>query len=126
MLQSFLSKFASQFNPSSGGQGDSVPTQTVASVPTTDVASDPENIPLGPEDQCKGEIVDSEGDPMDAGIPRLDNLKMTEEKERDFDAFSLASRCLNDLGGLRRTRMFRSLSTRTSPFLFRDQPRTSL
>ena len=29
MLQSSLSKFASQFNPSSGGQGDSAPTQTV-------------------------------------------------------------------------------------------------
>ena len=62
MLQSSLSKFASQFNPSSGGQGDSAPMQTVASVPT-----------------------------MDAGIPRLDSLKMTEEEERDYDAFSLAS-----------------------------------
>ena len=39
MLQSSLSKFASQFNPSSGGQGDSGPTQTVAFVPTVDVAS---------------------------------------------------------------------------------------
>ena len=28
---------------------------------------------------------------MDAGIPRLDSLKMTEEEERDYDAFSLAS-----------------------------------
>ena len=91
MLQFSLSKFASQFNPSSGGQGDSVPTQTVASVPTTDVASDRENIPPGPEDQSKGQIVDSKGDPGEAGIPRLDNLKMTEEEERDFDAFSLAS-----------------------------------
>ena len=36
MLQSSLSKFASQFNPSSGGQGDSAPTQAVASVPTVD------------------------------------------------------------------------------------------
>ena len=63
MLQSFLSKFASQFNPSSGGQGDSAPTQTVASVPTMDVASDREDIPPGPEDQSEGEIVDSEGIP---------------------------------------------------------------
>ena len=47
MLQSSFSKFASQFNPSSGGQGDSVPTQTMASVPTTDVASDREDIPHG-------------------------------------------------------------------------------
>ena len=61
MLQSSLSKFASQFNTSSGGQGDSVRTQTVASVPTTDVASDCEDIPPGPEDQSEGEIVDSEG-----------------------------------------------------------------
>ena len=61
MLHSSLSKFASQFNPSSGGQGDSAPTQTVASVPTMDVASDREDIPPGPEDQSEGEIVDSEG-----------------------------------------------------------------
>ena len=42
MLQASLSKFASQFNPSSGGQGDTVPAQTaqtVASEPTVDVAS---------------------------------------------------------------------------------------
>ena len=45
MLQSSLSKFASQFSPSSGGQGDSVPTQTVASVPTMEVASDREDTP---------------------------------------------------------------------------------
>ena len=91
MLQSSFSKFASLFNPSSGGQGDSVPTQTVTSVPTTDVASDHEDIPPGPEDQSEVEIVDSESDPVDTGIPRLDSLKMTEEEERDFDNFSLAS-----------------------------------
>ena len=90
MLQSSFIKFASQFNPSSGGQGDSVPTQTVASVPTRDVASDREDIPPGPEDQSEGEIVDSEEDPTDAVIPRLDSLKMTEDEERDFDNFSLA------------------------------------
>ena len=45
MLQSSLSKFASQFNPSSGGQGDSAPTQTVASVPTVDVASNCDDTP---------------------------------------------------------------------------------
>ena len=117
MLQSSFSKFASLFNPSSGGQGDSVPTQTVTSVPTTDVASDHEDIPPGPEDQSEGEIVDSEGDPVDTGIPRLDSLKMTEEEERDFDNFSLASRCPSDLGGIRRIRMFRSLSPRTFLFL---------
>ena len=45
----------------------------------------------GPEDQSEGQIVDSEGDPADAGIPILDSLKMTEEEQRDYDAFSLAS-----------------------------------
>ena len=43
MLQAPLSKFASQFNASSGGQGDSTPTQTVGSVPTIDVASNCDN-----------------------------------------------------------------------------------
>ena len=71
--------------------GGSAPTQTVASVPTVDVASDCEDIPPGPEDQSEGEIVDSEGHPADAGIPMLDSLKMTEEEQRDYDAFSLAS-----------------------------------
>ena len=91
MLQSSLSKFASQFNPSSGGQGDSAPTQTVAPVPTVDVASYCDDTPPGPEDQSEGEIIDSEGDPADAGIPILDNLKMSEEEQRDYYAFSLAS-----------------------------------
>ena len=91
MLQASLSKFASQFNPSSGGQGDSAPTQTVASVPTVDVASNYDDTPQGPEDQSEGEIIDSEGDPADAGLPILDNLKMSEEEQRDYDAFSLAS-----------------------------------
>ena len=61
MLQSSLSKFASKFNPSSGGQGDPATTQTVASVPTVNVASDREDSPPYPEDQSEGEIVDSEG-----------------------------------------------------------------
>ena len=91
LLQSSLSKFASQFNPSSGGQGDSAPTQTVASVPTVDVASNCDDTPQGPEDQSEGEIIDSEREPADAGIPILDSLKMSEEEQRDYDAFSLAS-----------------------------------
>ena len=68
----------------------SVPTVDVA---TVDVASDCEDVtpPKGPEDQSEGEIVDSEGDPADAGIPILDSLKMSEEEQRDYDAFSLAS-----------------------------------
>ena len=98
MLQASLSKFASQFNPSSGGQGDSAPsqvTQVVASEPTVDVASnDDDSHPRGPEDQSEGEIIDSEGEPADptvAGIPILDNLKMSEEEQREYDEFSLAS-----------------------------------
>ena len=63
MLQASLSKFASQFNPSSGGQGDSAPMQAVASEPTADVASNYDDTPQGPEDQSEGEIIGSEGDP---------------------------------------------------------------
>ena len=59
--------------------------QTVASVPTVDVASD------CPEEQSEGEVIDSEGDPADAGIPVLDSLKMTEEEQRGYDAFSCLS-----------------------------------
>ena len=97
MLQASLSKFASQFNPSSGCQGDTAPTQTVASEPTVDVASNDDDTPRGPEDQSEGEIIDSEGDPADprdAGLPILDHLKMSEEEQRDYKAFSLASFCV--------------------------------
>ena len=95
MLQASLSKFASQFNPSSGGQGDSAPAQTVASEPTVDVASNDDDSPhRGPEDQSEGEVTDIEGEPADptaAGLPTLEQLKMSEEEQREFDAFSLAS-----------------------------------
>ena len=72
MLQASLSIFASQFNPSSGGQGDSAPAQTVASEPTVDVASIYDNAPQGPADQPEEEIIESKGDPADAGLPILD------------------------------------------------------
>ena len=95
MLQASLSKFASQFNPSSGGQRDTAPTQSVASEPTVDVASNVDDSPhWGPEDQSKVEDSESDGeraDPAAAGLPTLDQLKMSEEEQRDFDAFSLAS-----------------------------------
>ena len=94
MLQASLSKFASQFNPSSGGQGVSAPAQTVASEPTVDVASNYDDTPQDPGDQSEWEIIDSEGDPADpadAGLPILDNLKKSEIEQRDYDAFSLAS-----------------------------------
>ena len=66
----------------------------MASEPTVDVASNYDDTPQGPADQSEGEIIDSEGDPADpadAGLPILDNLKMSEEEQRDYDAFSLAS-----------------------------------
>ena len=103
MMTEMFNKFASKINTSSGGQKDSTPAQaaqtaqTAASVPTVDVAPvddvalDCENTPQGPEDQSEGEIVDSEGDPEDAGVPILENLKMSEEEQRDYDNFSLAS-----------------------------------
>ena len=65
--------------------------QTVASVPTVDVASNCDDTLQGPEDQSEWEIIDSEGDTVDADIPILNNLKMSEEEQRDYDAFSLAS-----------------------------------
>ena len=64
MLHYLLSNLASQFKPSSGGQGDSVSTQNVA--------SDQEKI-----------LSDTQG------IPSLDSLRMNEEEERDFNTFSL-------------------------------------
>ena len=95
MLQASLSKFASQFNPSSGGQGDSAPAQTVASEPPVDLASNDDDSPhRGPEDLSEEEVTDTEGEPADptaTGLPTLEQLKMSEEEQREFDAFSLAS-----------------------------------
>ena len=112
MLQASFSKFASQFNPSSGGQGDTAPAQTaqtVASEPTVDVASNDDDSPhRGPEDQSEGEVTDSEGEPADptaTGLPTLEQLKMSEEEQREYDAFSLSPQSLflhrlNVRGGL--------------------------
>ena len=73
---------ASQFKPNSGGQGESVSTQNVASVY--------EESPSDQEDQSEGENVNSEGDPADMqGIPSLDSLRITEEEERVPNTFSL-------------------------------------
>ena len=98
MLQTSFQKFASQFNTNSGGkrndsQEDTVPKQ-VYSEPTVDVASDDdnENSPhQGPQDQSEGEITDGEADPVDSGLPTLEQLKMSKEEQQDYDAFSLAS-----------------------------------
>ena len=63
----------------------------MASEPTVDVASNYDDTPQGQDYQSEGEIIGSEGDPADAGLPILDNLKMSEEEQQDYDAFSLAS-----------------------------------
>ena len=84
MLQSSLSNFASQLKSSSGGQGESDSTQNVA--------SDQEKEPSDHDDHSEGGDLASVEDP--AEIPadnKLENLMMTEEEERDFETFALAS-----------------------------------
>ena len=75
-------------------------TQTVASQPTVDVdvtSIIDDSSQRGPEDQSEGEIIDSDGEPADpadpaaTGLPTLEQLKMSEEEQREFDDFSLAS-----------------------------------
>ena len=59
-----------------------------------DVASDDdiEDSPhRGPQDQSEGEVTDGEADPVDSGLPTLEQLKMSKEEQQDYDAFSLAS-----------------------------------
>ena len=67
----------------------------MASEPTVDVASNDDDSPhRGPEDQSEGEVTDSEGEPADptaTGLSTLEQLKMSEEEQREYDAFSLAS-----------------------------------
>ena len=62
---------------------------------TVDVASNDDNSPhRGPEDKSEGEVTDIEGGPADptaAGLSTLEQLKMSEEEQREFDAFSLSS-----------------------------------
>ena len=84
MLQSSLSNFASQLKSNSGGQGESDSTQNVA--------SDQEKEPSDHDDHSEGGDLASVEDP--AEIPadnKLENLMMTEEEERDFETFALAS-----------------------------------
>ena len=105
MLQASLSKFASQFNPSSGGQGDTGPSQTaqtVASEPTVDVASNDDDSPhRGPQDQSEGEVTDSEGEPADPGATGLKCLrKSSESSTTSLSPQSLFLHRLNVRGGL--------------------------
>ena len=84
MLQSSLSNFASQLKSSSGGQGESESAQNVA--------SDQEKEPLDHDDHSEGGDLASVEDPTEnPGDPKLENILMTEEGERDFETFALAS-----------------------------------
>ena len=84
MLQSSFSNFASQLKSSSGGQGESESTQNVT--------SDQEKEPSDHADHSKGGDLASVEDPTEnPSDPKLENLMMTEEEERDFDNFALAS-----------------------------------
>ena len=60
----------------------------MASEPSGEVAYD--DTPQGPEDHFERENVE-EGNPEDSGLPLLEQLKMSEEEQRDYDQFSLAS-----------------------------------
>ena len=83
MLNSSLAKFASQLKSSSGGQGDSESTQNVPSN-----GKDPSHH----DDLSKGRDLASVEELSEApGDPRLENLVMTEEEQRDFETFTLAS-----------------------------------
>ena len=84
MLQSSLSNFASQLKCSSGGQGESESTQNVA--------SDQEKEPSDHDDHSEGGDLASVEDPAEIpGDNKLENLMMTEDEERDFETFALAS-----------------------------------
>ena len=84
MLKSSLTKFASQLKSSSGGQGDSESTQNVHS----DQVKDPSDHDDRSEGRDSASIEDLTGA---SGDPKLENLMMTEEEERDFETFTLVS-----------------------------------
>ena len=76
MLNSSLAKFASQLKSSSGGQGDSESTQNVPSN-----GKDPSHH----DDLSEGRDLASVEELSEApGDPRLENLVMTEEEQRDL------------------------------------------
>ena len=75
---------------------DTVPKEKCSEA-TLDVAYDDDNDnndnspQRGLDDQSEGEIIEGEGDPKDSGLPTLEQLKMSEEEQQDYDPFSLAS-----------------------------------
>ena len=96
MLKSSLTKIASQLKSSSGGQVDSESTQNVPSDQEKDqnVPSDQEKNPSDHDDRSEvrdlasvEDLTEAPGDPN----PKLENLVTTEEEERDFETFTLAS-----------------------------------
>ena len=84
MLNSSLAKFASQLKFGSEGQGDSEPTQNVPSVHEKG-PSDHDDLSEGRDFASVEELSEAPGD------PQLENLMMTEEEQRDFETFPLAS-----------------------------------
>ena len=84
MLNSSLAKFASQLKSGSEGQGDSEPTQNVPSDHEKG-ASDHDDHSEGIDFASVEELSEVPGD------PQLENLMMTEEEQRDFETFTLAS-----------------------------------
>ena len=83
MLNSSLAKFASQLKSSSGGQGDSESTQNVPS--NGKEPSHHDDLSEGRDLASVEELSEAPGD------PQLENLVMTEEEQRDFETFTLAS-----------------------------------
>ena len=83
MLTSSLAKFAFQLKSSSGGQGDSESTQNVPS--NGKDPSDHDDLSEGRDLASVEELSEFPGD------PQLENLVMTEEEQRDFETFTLAS-----------------------------------
>ena len=127
MLESSLSNFASQLKSNSGGQGESVSMQNVA--------SDQEKEPSDHGDCSEGGDSASDEDPIDIpGDPKLENLMMTEEEEKDFETLPLRLCRRENLHGgpLRRIQSFilRSrfiirtilLLARLGPWLLRPLP----
>ena len=83
MLNSSLAKFASQLKSNSGGQGDSESAQNAP--------SDHEKDPSDHDDHSEGRDSASVEELSEApGDPKLENLMMTKEEERDFETFTLA------------------------------------
>ena len=84
MLNSSLAKFASQLKSSSGGKGDSESTQNVP--------SDHEKDPSDHDEHSEGRDLASVEELSEApGDSQFENLMMTEEEQRDFETFTLAS-----------------------------------